>query len=241
MAITINHQTNDISATSGTVTIDGLAVGGGGGGGGGGISWVKKTANYMAVSGDFLLTDTGSASFTVTLPASPSVGNFIVVADANDWKTNNLIVARNGSTIEGLSEDLYLNISSIQVQIIYDGTTWQVFAFAAPSIDITNDNSTNTTQYLAMTRATSGEINTAYISSSGLTYNPSTGTLSSTNYNSLSDRFLKKDIRSLESYEQVIDNLNPVSFNWISNNKKSFGLIAQEVEQILPVKTPQPP
>lgn len=234
MAITINHQTNDISATSGTVTIDGLAVGGGGGGGGGGISWVKKTANYMAVSGDFLLTDTGSASFTVTLPASPSVGNFIVVADANDWKTNNLIVARNGSTIEGLSEDLYLNISSIQVQIIYDGTTWQVFAFAAPSIDITNDNSTNTTQYLAMTRATSGEINTAYISSSGLTYNPSTGTLSSTNYNSLSDRFLKKDIRSLESYEQVIDNLNPVSFNWISNNKKSFGLIAQEVEQILP-------
>jgi hypothetical protein len=32
MAITINHQTNDISATSGSLTIDGLAVGGGGGG-----------------------------------------------------------------------------------------------------------------------------------------------------------------------------------------------------------------
>ena len=32
MALTINHQTNDISATSGSVTIDGAAVGGGGGG-----------------------------------------------------------------------------------------------------------------------------------------------------------------------------------------------------------------
>lgn len=31
MAITINHQTNDISATSGSLTIDGAAVGGGGG------------------------------------------------------------------------------------------------------------------------------------------------------------------------------------------------------------------
>ncbi len=31
MALTINHQTNDISATSGSVTIDGSAVGGGGG------------------------------------------------------------------------------------------------------------------------------------------------------------------------------------------------------------------
>lgn len=31
MALTINHQTNDISATSGSVTIDGAAAGGGGG------------------------------------------------------------------------------------------------------------------------------------------------------------------------------------------------------------------
>jgi len=32
MALTINHQTNDISATSGSITLDGAAVGGGGGG-----------------------------------------------------------------------------------------------------------------------------------------------------------------------------------------------------------------
>jgi hypothetical protein len=30
MAVTINHQTNDISATSGSMTIDGVAAGGGG-------------------------------------------------------------------------------------------------------------------------------------------------------------------------------------------------------------------
>jgi len=34
MSLTINHQTNDISATSGSVTIDGAALGGGAIGGG---------------------------------------------------------------------------------------------------------------------------------------------------------------------------------------------------------------
>ena len=34
MSLSINHQTNDISASSGSMTIDGAAVGGGGGGGG---------------------------------------------------------------------------------------------------------------------------------------------------------------------------------------------------------------
>jgi hypothetical protein len=204
------------------------------GGGGTGISWSKKTSNYTASSGDFLLTDTGSGSFTVTLPSSPTTGNFVVVADANDWKTNNLIIARNGSTIEGLSEDLYLNIKGIQVSIIFDGTTWEVFAFAAPSIDITNDTSTNTTQYLTMSRATSGALNGAYVSNSGLTFNPSTGTLSSTNYNSLSDKNLKKNIQPLEDYGFILDQLNPVKFQWKSNDKTGFGLIAQEVEKVLP-------
>lgn len=204
------------------------------GGGGPGISWSKKTANYTAASGDFLLTDTTSASFTVTLPASPSVGNFVVFADAGNWKTNNLIIARNGSTIEGLSEDLYLNISGIQVDLIYDGTTWEVFAFSAPSIDVSDDTSSNVTQYLTMTRSTSGAMNSAYVSSTGLTFNPNTGTLSSTNYNSLSDKNLKTNIKSLEDFWEIVGSLDPVSFNWISNNKKSFGLIAQNVEKVLP-------
>lgn len=205
-----------------------------GGGSGSGISWSKKTANYTAVSGDFLLTDTTAGTFTITLPASPSVGNFIVFADAGSWNINNLIIARNGSTIEGLSEDLYLNISGIQVDLIYDGSTWEVFAFSAPSIDLNNDNSTNTTQYLTMTRSTSGAMNSAYISSTGLSYNPSTGTLSSTNYNSLSDRTLKTNIKTLEDFWEKLEALDPVSFNWISNGKKSFGLIAQKVEKVLP-------
>ncbi len=50
MALTINHQTNDISATSGSMTIDGSAVGGGGGGGAWNlISTTTVTSNVSTV------------------------------------------------------------------------------------------------------------------------------------------------------------------------------------------------
>lgn len=49
MAVTINHQTNDISATSGSLTIDGEAVGGGGGGGGVDLLSSADISNVAAV------------------------------------------------------------------------------------------------------------------------------------------------------------------------------------------------
>ena len=49
MALTINHQTNDISATSGSMTIDGAAVGGGGGGAWNLISTTTVTSAVSSV------------------------------------------------------------------------------------------------------------------------------------------------------------------------------------------------
>jgi len=103
--------------------------------GGGGGSWSVKTSNYTAASGDQLLANTSGGSFTITLPATPSAGNSVVIADGNNWQTNNLTVARNGSTIKGLSEDLILNIAGVKVDFVYSGSTWCVFAFASGGED----------------------------------------------------------------------------------------------------------
>jgi len=92
------------------------------------FSSATKTANYTAAINEGVLTDTTAGAFTVTLPASPITGAVVVVADdSNSWGTNNLTIGRNGSTIAGLAEDLVCDISSISVQLIYDGTTWAVF------------------------------------------------------------------------------------------------------------------
>jgi hypothetical protein len=103
--------------------------------GGGGGSWKFKTANYTAVTGDSIIATTTSGSFTITLPATPSQGDSITIADGDNWQTNNLTVARNGSTIKGLSEDLVMDLAGAKIDFVYSGTTWLVFGFASGADD----------------------------------------------------------------------------------------------------------
>jgi len=91
--------------------------------------FASKTANYTAAANEAVLTDTTGGTFTVTLPASPLTGSVVVVLDAGgDWGTNNLTIGRNGSTISGVAEDLTCDIAGASVQLVYDGTTWSVYA-----------------------------------------------------------------------------------------------------------------
>jgi len=95
----------------------------------GGLEYVVKTANYTVVDKQGVLANTSGGAFTVTLPATPATGAQCIVADSgNTFATNNLTVGRNGSTIDGLSEDLILDINGVSVQFVYNGTTWDVFA-----------------------------------------------------------------------------------------------------------------
>jgi len=102
--------------TAATVTASGITP-----------SWLPKSSAYTAVSGDFILTNTSTGAFTVTLPVSPVTGSQVVIADgASSWASNKLTVARNGSTIEGLAEDLNCDVSNKQLSLYFNSTTWRV-------------------------------------------------------------------------------------------------------------------
>ena len=99
----------------------------------GGIAYTTtKTANYTAVANDGVLTNTTAGAFTVTLPASPSNGDQVIVADvAGTWGTNNLTVGRNGNNIADVAQDLVCDISGVSVQFVYNSSgtaSWEVFA-----------------------------------------------------------------------------------------------------------------
>jgi hypothetical protein len=99
----------------------------------GGITYtITKTANYTAVANDGVLTNTTAGAFTVTLPASPSNGAQVIVADAaGTWGTNNLTVGRNGNNIADVAQDLVCDISGASVQFVYNSSgtaSWEVFA-----------------------------------------------------------------------------------------------------------------
>lgn len=222
-------------------------------------NWLKKTANYTASNGEKIMCDTTGGTFTLTLPASPSTGHSVSIADGNSWKTTNLTVARNGNTIEGSASDLTVDIAAIEITFIYDGTTWEVFAHTGPDAlpsqsgasgkflstngtiaswadisVITDDVATNASRYLLFDDVTSGNAMTVGTSSTKLYFNPNTGTMNCTSFNSLSDRRLKDNIQPLTVGLKGIENINPVSYTWKDNGRVSWGVIAQELEEFYP-------
>ena len=94
------------------------------GGGGGSTSYTAITSNTTAAAGDAYLANTTSGGFTVTLPASPSEGDTVVVADSGGtWATNTLSVDRNGENIMGSATNLTCNVNGAVVSLIYSGVT----------------------------------------------------------------------------------------------------------------------
>jgi hypothetical protein len=49
-----------------------------------------------------------------------------------------------------------------------------------------------------------------------------------------SDINLKENINTLTNCYDIVNDLNPVGFKWIKNNKDEIGFIAQEVEKVIP-------
>ncbi len=92
------------------------------------INYVTKTAAYTLVNRDGVIADSSGGAFTLTLPATPATGAVVEIISSGDWSTNNVTIDRNGSTIEGASENLVLDVDNVSVKMVYDGTTWQVFA-----------------------------------------------------------------------------------------------------------------
>ena len=84
--------------------------------------------DYTAVNNDQLLIDTSGSGIgtavTVTLPASPSVGNEVHFIDSgNNLAANNLTIARNGSNILGSASDLTVSTNSSAFTLVYVNAT----------------------------------------------------------------------------------------------------------------------
>ena len=65
-------------------------------------AWLVKTTAYTAVSGDQLIANHASTAFTITLPASPSAGDTVILHNTG---AVTVTIARNSQKINSIADD----------------------------------------------------------------------------------------------------------------------------------------
>jgi hypothetical protein len=168
--------------------------------------------------------------------------------DIGDLSVTNLTVTNNanilgivtasaffgdGSNLSGLfnSSTDSINTSGIITASAFFGDGSGLTGAGSTVFD---DNTTDQEFFPLFTDITTGTITASGISTSKLTYNPSTGTLTAVDLNSTSDINLKENIHTIENALETVNSLRGVSFAWKENGKSSYGVIAQELEEVLP-------
>ena len=91
----------------------------------GGAAWqAVKTSGFTAVAKEGYFCNTTSSAFTVTLPVSATIGDFISFIDyAGTFDTNNLTIGRNGHNIQGSATDLTVATERAGFTLVYVDST----------------------------------------------------------------------------------------------------------------------
>jgi len=92
----------------------------------GGAAWqaVITADPANATAGEGYFADTSGGAFTITLPTSATIGDFISVVDyAGTFDTNNLTIGRNGHNIQGTAADLVVGTERAGFTLVYVDAT----------------------------------------------------------------------------------------------------------------------
>jgi hypothetical protein len=199
-----------------------------------------------STSGTTILQASAVASGILTLPAATTT---LVGRTTTDTLTNKTLVAGSNtiigltntnlsgsagitnanlanSTISGVSLGSNLNALTFGSYLTsagsYNGSTARTVSVAGTSI-----NTGNT----LVARDISGDFTAGSINVTNLT---ASQTIQAQDFNSTSDINLKENIHTVENALETVSSLRGVSFDWKENGKSSYGVIAQELEEVLP-------
>jgi len=178
------------------------------------------TARTIALSGDV----TGSTSFdgsqNVTITATVAdnshnhtIANVSGLQTALDAKQATLVSGTNIKTVNGISL-----LGSGSVSIVTAAFT---------------DRSVNEEGH-AVFIGTTGTGEQSMYTNSAYRFNSSTGEVSATNFNATSDASKKTNVATISDALATVQQLRGVTFNWISDDRPGIGVIAQELEKLVP-------
>ena len=104
-----------------------------------------------------------------------------------------------------------------------------------PSTAVNASAITTNANYYSVAVAAAGSNQTPSVSTTNAVYwNPSTGYSYSVAFSATSDETLKYDFKQITNALPIISTLRGYNFKWKKNGKESVGVIAQDVEKVLP-------
>jgi hypothetical protein len=182
---------------------------------------VPNGALTLNVSGTGL---SGSASFTAN---QAGASTFTVTSNATSANTNSTIVSRDGSG----------NFSAgVVTATTFSGNLQNTLTLNTSGTGLsgsTTFNNSGASTFTVTSNATSANTNSTIVSRDG-SGGFVAGIVTATDFNSASDLKLKENIQAIENPIDKILNINGVSFDWKETGKSSMGVIAQDVEKVLP-------
>jgi hypothetical protein len=195
-----------------------------------------------SINGVYYYYDSIIGAWVTSLVARPLDASLNTQINFNDSGYSN---GSNGMTFSKTANTVYFNNVAItqNVSASYISTSQNVSASyfvgngslltGITTTTITNDTTGAGTYYPIFTTTSSGQLAIANTSTTKLYFVPSTGTLSATTFNSLSDRQFKDNIEDFDG-EGLLDKIDPVTFTWKETNARSYGVVAQDLERHIP-------
>jgi hypothetical protein len=192
--------------------------------------------NTLTLAGTTAATSTSTGALQVT--GGVGVGGDIYVGGqiyGSITTATNLARGTVGAipyqTAPGVTD--FIGIGTNGYVLTSNGTTatWVAQSAGTP---IADNTTTNAIYYPVFATTTTGVLTSATISSSKLSWNPSTGQMTMVDINVTSDITAKTNVAGIADPLDLLKQISGFSFNWRDTGAKSYGVIAQYIEQILP-------
>lgn len=191
----------------------------------------------LDVDGHTELDDVNVSGFLTATSASfsgnVSIAGTLTYEDVTNIDAIGIITARSGVRITGGGLEV-VGVSTLGITTTTDLTTQNLYVsglstfvgvgtfqsdlYVSDNIIVDNINVTGIST-LGIASAT-----TLYVS----------GIITAFDFNSTSDQSLKTNIQTVDHALDIVSDLRGVSFDWKETDKSSYGVIAQELEQVLP-------
>jgi hypothetical protein len=170
---------------------------------------VARDASGNFVAGTITAALTGNASTATTLQTARNIG---------------------GVSFNGAAD---INLPGVNTAGTQDTSGTSAISTAA-TVTTSSAASAFKVPFANTTASTTGNYGLLQDSTATFTYNPSTNVVEAGTFNATSDISLKENICTFENAMDVVASLRGVRFTWKKNGIKTVGLIAQEVEKVLP-------